>query len=257
MHALLIRIIPCKIFCLLVLLHCAQPILSQKKKTAAEDVAQTYTIKYELLENGDTINRIDNKNNKIGNWVFITRGGYGEPDIIWHGKYDNGIKTGVWKQYTTDGKIVAEEFYRKGNLDGEAKYYDEGHLYCIGNYLALRSHNEYDTILVEDPVTNMEKKVVIKTDVGSVRHGFWTYYDVPTRNVKRVVEYQADEIIYEKEYEAKVDSTYIKQQLKKMPHYNSKYQAENTMQDKNRKATRFTDFPENTQYVKPNVRQKK
>lgn len=31
------------------------------------------------------------------------------------------------------------------------------------------------------------------------------YYDPPSKEVKKVVEYQADEVIYEKEYTAKAD----------------------------------------------------
>lgn len=223
-----------------------------KKSVKAEDVVQVMS--YEILENGDTINRIDQKKRKLGKWLIINKGGYGEEDFIELGFFQDDTRTGVWKTYTMDGVIVSQEFYKQGNKSGEAKYYDEGKLYCAGNYLALRSKYDYDTIMVEDPLTEQFRPVIIKTDVGSVRHGFWTYYDPQTAEVRRVVEYQADEMIYEKEYTAKVDSTYIKERMKAFS--KGEVQTNAMMPDKNKRLSKFTDIPDDVQYVKPNIRRK-
>ena len=243
-------------YILTLILFCSIHSFAQKRKTPPLTVPTVASLAtFELLDNGDTINRTDTKGNKYGKWVIVNKGGYGEDDYMENGTFQNSIKTGKWKIYDMKGVLMSEEFFRQGNKDGEAKYYDEGHLYCVGHYLALRSKYEYDTILVQDPVTELEKPVIIKTDVGSVRHGFWTFYDPPSTQVKRVVEYQADEIIYEKEYPAKVDSAYIKERMRRFAKGEIKSDA--MMNQKGRKPPKFTDFPENTEYVKPNVRQKK
>ncbi len=231
-------------------------IIAQKKDNLNKNtINENKIVSFEVLENGDTINKINWKNNKVGEWVEIIKGKYSEPDIIENGKYDDNNKVGQWNTYSKEGSIISQEFFLKGRKSGEAKYYEDGKLICVGNYLALKSENEYDTIMVEDPITNKIKPVVLKTNMGSVRHGFWTYYDAFTHDVVKVIEYQADEIIYEKDYEKKVDSTYIKQRIKD---FKKGTPPPNVMMiEKGKKSTRFTDFPENTQYVKPNVRQNK
>lgn len=208
---------------------------------------------YEILENGDTINRMDYLNRKFGQWIEITKGKYGEHDIIENGNYMDNIKTGIWKTFTIDGRILSQEFFHKGRKSGEAKYFDEGNLYCIGNYLALKAEYNYDTIMVEDPISNTIRPVILKANLGSVRHGSWTYFNTQTHEVKRVVEYQADEIISDKEFESKVDSVYAEQRNKS---FEKGTPPPNVMMlEKNKKASRFTEFPANMQNVKPNIRQ--
>lgn len=77
------------------------------------------------------------------------------------GSFDDDVRTGVWKTYTMNGTIISQEFFKQGNRSGEARYYDDGYLFCVGNYLALRSKYEYDTIMVEDPNTGLEKPVIL------------------------------------------------------------------------------------------------
>lgn len=249
-----------KIICLGLLILVSQSIFSQKKKNIPvknaplEDVIATI-VSYEILENGDTINRLDSKNRKVGKWLIVNKGGYGEDDFMELGYFDENVRTGVWKMYTMDGIIISQEFYKKGNKHGEARYYEDGFLYCVGNYLALNSQSDFDTIMVEDPITNQEKPVIIKTDVGSVRHGFWTYYEPPSNEVKKVQEYQADEVIYEKEYPPNIDSVYIKERMKAFARGNP--QTNTMILEKNKKPSKFTDFPDNIQYVKPNVKKKR
>ncbi|MBK7690941.1 MAG: hypothetical protein IPJ31_07430 [Bacteroidetes bacterium] len=242
------------VFCILLLFVGAHPAYTQKKKAVA--VAEPFKIiSFELLENGDTINKLDTKNRKWGRWLLINKGGYGEEDYMEFGSFDDDVRTGVWKTYTMNGTIISQEFFKQGNRSGEARYYDDGYLFCVGNYLALRSKYEYDTIMVEDPNTGLEKPVILKSDVGSVRHGFWTYYNTPTTDVKKVLEYQIDEVIYEKEYSSAVDSAYIKDRMKSFP--KGDVNVNGMILDKNKRPSKFTDIPDNTEFVKPNVRRKK
>lgn len=213
-------------------------------------------VSYEVLSSGDTINRLDSKNYKVGKWIITKEAKYGEEGLMESGVYEKNNKVGIWKTYSLTGQIVSIENFKSDRRDGEAQYFDNGFLYCTGNFLALSAKNEYDTIMVEDPITNVTKPVRIKTDVGSVRHGFWTYYSPGSKKIEKVLEYQADEVIYEKEYATKLDSTYLEKKLKSFPHNSQKPSGDVWHFDKNKKSVKYTDIPENTKSVVPNVRKK-
>ena len=229
---------------------------AQKKKTP-EVKTVVPIISYEVLDSGDTINRIDAKQRRQGRWLFSFEARYGESGYHEVGQFQDNIKVGRWQQYSLEGRLLSDEFYKKGNKDGEAKYYEDGQLYCIGHFLALNSNKVYDTIQVEDPITNEFKNVTIKTDAGSVRHGFWTYYEPSTSAIKRVVEYQADEIVYERDYISKKDSTYIEAKQKSYPHVTLQEPKNVWFTTDKRKAPRYTEFSENQTSVIPNKRAKK
>ncbi|MFZ4753741.1 MAG: hypothetical protein ACOYLG_10390 [Chitinophagaceae bacterium] len=229
----------------------------KKKNPVAVKIPDTQIVSYEVLENGDTINRMDNKKQKQGKWLITTEGRYGEEGFHELGEFKNNIRQGKWGKYDLDGHIQAEEHYKNGLLEGEARYYSNGYLYCVGNYLALSAKYEYDSIMVEDPKTDEWRMVVLRADRGSVRHGFWTYYQAPSMKVTKVLEYQADEIIYEKEYGLnQTDSTYIQQRMKAWPHVTNKPMPQVWYCDKRKKPVKYTDIPDDTQYVTPNVRRK-
>jgi hypothetical protein len=105
-------------------------------------------------------------------------------------------------------------------LDGEVKYYDRGHLYCVGNYRGLNASQAYDTIVVMDPVTQAESYKVISTENGTLRHGTWKYYNPGTGQLMREEEYQVDELVFKKDYHvsAGMDSVYRRKHEMKMPH---------------------------------------
>ena len=68
-------------------------IIAQKKDNLNKNtINENKIVSFEVLENGDTINKINWKNNKVGEWVEIIKGKYSEPDIIENGKYDDIIK---------------------------------------------------------------------------------------------------------------------------------------------------------------------
>lgn len=240
-------------------------VLAQKKKPipkvvqAQVQISKPKIVSYEVLENGDTINKLDDQKARWGNWLIHQESRYNEPSFYEYGPFENNIKIGKWVTYDNDGRVSSEENYKQGLKDGEARYFDHGKLYCVGNYLALRSKFDYDTIYVEDPVTNIDKPVRIKSETGYVKHGFWTYYDPLTSKVDRVVEYQVDEVIYEKDYTlaAGNDSTAASLKLKTLPHVNKQQPNNVWILDKNKRPAKYTDIPDNTQYVKPNVRRNK
>jgi hypothetical protein len=249
-----------KMTMLSVILFFVLSVFAQKKKTLVHQTPFVVSkiVSYEILENGDTINKLDNKQFKQGFWLHYSEGRFGEQSYYEYGAYDNNVRVGKWLVYDNDGRTQSEEFYKSGLKSGEAKYYDNGKLYCIGNYLALDSKYDYDTIMVEDPITNITRPVVVKADVGSVRHGVWTYFDIRTSKIDRVVDYQLDEIIYEKDYSDvnSVDSTFAAEKIKAQPHNSNKAPANVWFFDKSKKPSKFTDIPDNVESVKPNVRKK-
>ena len=211
---------------------------------------------YKVMPNGDTFNRMDQRNLRQGKWMIE---GIDDMEQLQFSFVDfvNNLPHGKWLKTTRDGMPVSEENYKNGLLDGESKYYEGGHLICLGNYLALRSKYEYDTVWVENPETNQLRPIRVKSNRGSVRHGFWTYYHPGTKQLARVTEYQVDSIIYSKEYREPADSVLILNKMKSWPH-SSKADVLPGVWTTNpeKKPVRFTDFPEDGKGVKPNVRKK-
>ena len=246
---------------ILMILLISQNVFAQKPKgntrpnTKKEVVS---IISFEVLENGDTINKLDSKNVRHGRWLIEQEARYEEPGTMEVGNYDAGLKIGKWQKYTNKGILLSEEFYKRGLKDGEARYYEDNYLICVGNYLALNAKKFYDTVMVEDAITNELKPVRIKTDVGSIKHGTWTFYEPQTKKINRVIEYQADEIIYDKSYNtlSNADSVALLKKMKSFPHVTNKPDENVWMQKGNGKRIKYTDIPDNVQYVKPNERRK-
>ncbi|GBL36221.1 hypothetical protein EMGBS15_18160 [Filimonas sp.] len=214
-------------------------------------------VSYEVLENGDTINKVDSHDMQQGKWLIEHPAHYEETGTMEVGNFENGIRSGTWKTYTMQGLLESEENFKKGLKDGEARYYVEGGLYCIGNYLALNAKQLYDTVMVEDAVTNEFRPIKIKTDVGSIRHGMWTFYEPRTKQIKRVVEYQADDVVSDSSYNTltKTDSLFILAKMKSFPHVTKKPDENVWMGKGHQERVKYTDIPDDRP-VKPNVRKK-
>lgn len=210
---------------------------------------------YKVLPSGDTINRMDAQHRRQGPWMMEVMDD--SEQLQWSiGSYLNGKMNGPWIKTNRDGAPIAQENFKHDMLDGEAKYYEDGRLICVGHYLALRSTYEYDTVWVENPETNQLRPVRIKSNRGSVRHGFWTYYHPGTTQLARVQEYQVDSLIYSKDYREAADSVQIMKRMKAWPHADNAPLPNVWSMDPNKKPVRFTDFPEDGKGVKPNVRRK-
>lgn len=210
---------------------------------------------YKVLPNGDTINRIDGQQRRQGPWIIEGVDDM-EERVLSFGSYKNNKAEGLWIKTNRDGMPISQENFKNDLLDGEATYYEGGHLICVGHYLALRSTVEYDTVWVENPETNQLRPVRIKSSRGSVRHGYWTYYQPGTKQLFRVQEYQADSLIYSKEYREAADSLQIIKKMKTWPHINNTPLPNVWSSNPDKKPVRFTDFPEDGRGVKPNVKRK-
>ena len=177
---------------------------------------------YAIAVNGDTINRTNEKGHKTGLWSIYNESRFGDDSFYDIGEFSENKKIGVWKMYSNEGLLIKAVNFYNNFKHGEAKYYDQGRLVCVGQHKALRTDVPYDTIMVEDPLTNELKERIIPTSLGSVRHGFWIYYKPPFNEVTRIEEYQLDELIYEQDYTTKSDSIALKQRLAKYPHTSGK-----------------------------------
>ncbi len=249
----------CKLIALaLVIIPCS--LSAQKKKPAPKQAPVADVIKiisYEVLENGDTINKLDSRHIQQGKWLLDHPAHFEEPGTMEVGDFDNGTRNGIWKTYSMQGSLESEENYKTGLKDGESRYYVEGSLYCIGHYMALNAKQMYDTVMVEDAVTNGFRPVKIKTDVGSIRHGLWTFYEPRTKQIKRLVEYQADDVFSDKSFETltKTDSLYILAKMKSFPHVTKKPDENVWMGSGGQVRIKYTDIPDDRP-VKPNVRKR-
>lgn len=126
----------------------------------------------------EAANKTDSKKRKQGPWVEQVPSIRGEPGYSWEGIYKNDRKEGVWKKYTVNGDILAEETFKNGALDGPCKYfYPDGKISAVGMMLAIDIEGQKDTVIVIDPVTNEETFTEVVRKGNSVRHGEWRVYD--------------------------------------------------------------------------------
>jgi hypothetical protein len=128
--------------------------------------------------NGDTLNRVDQKDRKQGPWVHRYETVRGEPGYEEEGWYKHNRKEGEWKLFSLSGDLVGIENYKWGFKDGKCQYYSmHGDLRLEQSWKALNPDKEYDTIDVEDPdKLDNYRQVVIKNEGAAIKHGVWTYY---------------------------------------------------------------------------------
>ncbi|MBC7903512.1 MAG: hypothetical protein H7Y27_08815 [Gemmatimonadaceae bacterium] len=134
---------------------------------------------YVIGVKGDTLNRVDKQDRKQGPWIVRYEEIRGEPGYEEEGEYKNGKKEGAWRRYSLTGDIAAIENYRWGFKDGMNKYFNlNGELVKEEGWRALNPDKVYDTIDVEDPASpDTYKKVIVKNEGASLKHGTWKYYD--------------------------------------------------------------------------------
>lgn len=177
----------------------------------------------ELVPN-DTINQVDQQNRKQGFWYYKNHKSLDDMfPYSEYGYYKDDRKTGPWVKLDTYGRLKSIESYFKGILNGKVQYFDKGQLNVEGNFRALDPDKEKDTIIVLDPSSEMEEETIIMpSDIGSVKHGEWKYYDPRTGALLKIEEYQVDKLIRTQELYvdgyATSDSAYKKKIENKMPH---------------------------------------
>ncbi len=128
---------------------------------------------------GDTLNRVDKKDQKQGPWVIRYNEVRGEPGFEEEGDFIDNRKEGSWRKYTLMGDLFASENFRWGFKDGTNRYFNlNGDLVKEENWRALNPDKEYDTLDVED-VTNPGNytTVIVKNEGASLKHGTWKYFD--------------------------------------------------------------------------------
>lgn len=146
---------------------------------------------YKLTSKGDTINRIDQKDQKQWEWILRYETVRGEPGYEEEGIFKDNKKEGEWRLFTLTGDLVGIENYRWGFKDGICRYFNKhGELMIEQSWRAFNPDKEYDTVLVEnvDQLNNYEN-VVVKNEGAAVKHGAWKYYNTETGAIVRTETY--------------------------------------------------------------------
>ena len=67
--------------------------------------------------------------------------------ILLEGQYDiNKCKSGLWKEYNSEGLLLTEERYQKGNRHGEyVSYHNNGAIWCRGHFKNGLKEGEFKT----------------------------------------------------------------------------------------------------------------
>lgn len=150
---------------------------------------------YRISANGDTINRIDNKDLRQGRWVVKVESLRGEPGYESEGIYKDGKKEGVWRSYTTMGDLFAIERFKWGFKDGKSQYYSISGIEREESWRAVNPASPYDTVEVFDPIDPYKVKLqVVKVEGNSVKHGTWRYFDVASGQVIKTENWFLDKL---------------------------------------------------------------
>lgn len=199
-----------------------KPILSTLLLAAALSVSAQTVKPSPSLPSGD-VNKKDSKGKPDGMWVLSAPPRMGEPGFTEFGLYDHGHKAGVWYKMDGAGQLTSSETFRNNVLDGEAKYYENGRLTCIGYYRGLNPKYPFDTFYVTDPETHKEIRRIIPTERSSLKHGTWRFYDADNGRLMREEDYQIDELVYHKDYPyTKEDSLKYAKRATQLPHNKKK-----------------------------------
>lgn len=150
---------------------------------------------FKLMDEGDTLNCIDNKDKKQGKWkihVDALRGnsGYDEEGI-----FKDNLKEGVWRKYDDYGLLIALENYRWGNKNGTQKYLENGKLEHEESWKSMDPEKKFDTIDVPDVYDpyKVEQKI-FPVKPYAVEHGTWRFYDPETGKLLKKDEYFLGEL---------------------------------------------------------------
>jgi antitoxin component YwqK of YwqJK toxin-antitoxin module len=183
-------------------------------------------------------NQKDEKGRPHGQWIVNQPSRMGEDAYVEWGTYDHGEKWGLWYRFDDNEHVTAIERFKAGVLDGEAQYFENGQLVCVGHYRGLNPRQKYDTIYVVDPVTDVETRRILPTVSGTLKHGLWRYYDPQSGRLIREIDYQLGDAIASQDFSvAPVDSAWYKAREKSLPH-NQKH----IYKPPKSKQTHYTDF---------------
>lgn len=154
----------------------------------------------EIKRANENLNKTDSKKRKQGMWFYRIPAKFGDPGYMEFGSYKDNQKTGIWYKLSSDAQLMAIENYKKGLLDGQAQYFENGKLAIIGNYRGIYSKYAYDTFNVIHPETMLDTLVVVPSERGTTKHGTWRYYNPMSGHLVREEEYQVDLLLKEQDF---------------------------------------------------------
>ncbi|HET6256825.1 MAG TPA: hypothetical protein VFE32_22325 [Puia sp.] len=142
---------------------------------------------YTIGPKGDTLNGVDQKDQKQGKWANHFDEVRGEPGYEEEGIYKNNRKEGLWRLYSLQGDLIGLEQYKWGNKCGICQYFGiNGTLLREESWVALNPDKLYDTLVIED-IDHLDKykTVVVKNEGAAIKDGVWKYYDPLTGTMAR------------------------------------------------------------------------
>ena len=147
---------------------------------------------YLLTENGDTLNRLDDNNQKQGPWKIHVKALRIEPAYDEEGNFVNNLKEGIWRKYDMYGLLIAKENYKWGNQDGIQQYLNQGRLEREENWRAVDPKKKFDTIEVKDPYDQFKvEQKIVKIESYALPFGIWRYYNPENGRVVKTDNYDA------------------------------------------------------------------
>jgi hypothetical protein len=173
-----------------------------QSQMAKKNMPPCKLLSYQINNNSDTINKVDCKNLKQGYWQeLVTENEFISITSKEVGTYVDGKKNGVWKSY--EGSSLQSIInYIKGSPDGEAKYFEEGFLACIGHFKAITVGKEKELVAVYNPDNGYDTMVLVKKPIGILKHGTWQYFNSDGDIVEERT-YYLDEVVEHKVHKGK------------------------------------------------------
>ena len=150
---------------------------------------------FRINDHGDTLNCIDNDNNKQGKWINHYDQLRGEPGFEEEGEYKNNLKEGKWRKYDLSGYLIAIENFRWGNKDGNQQYFYQGEIVREESWRAIDPEKKFDTIDVPDLYDHYKvTRKVIKVESYSLKEGVWKYYRPGSLSLIKTETYVLDKL---------------------------------------------------------------
>ena len=144
----------------------------------ANSISMAQYKNYIVLENGDTLNRIDLNDKKHGRWKIHVNALRIEPAYDEEGIFVNNLKEGIWRKYDSYGLLLAKENYKWGMKSGYQHYLSDGRLIREECWRAVDPIKKFDTIDVQDVYDdNLYIRRIFKVEAYSQPHGTWKYFD--------------------------------------------------------------------------------
>lgn len=148
-----------------------------------------------MSDRGEMLNCTDKNNKKQGKWIERTEPLRGNAGFEEEGQYINDRREGLWRKYNLQGDVLAMENYKWGLLNGNCQYFTVDGIEHEESWRALDPDKEYDTIDVPDLyVPDVYKKVIIKNEGYSLKHGKWIFYDPRTGFIVKTQSYIMDSL---------------------------------------------------------------